>query len=192
MVELPAWARAGEIRKQKKEEEARLKREAREARAAERARQQAARQGESRSDSELYQRRGPRSKNWAPGDVHGRLTLSHVTGHDMKGRPLIQCTCVCGARPILRLDNILHSSTKSCGCMRDRWLNPIAKEQIKILGKIDRDELNAMLNDSFKTTLHEALDAIQSNTGADPAMNADEIAATKNQLKHLTRIERVS
>lgn len=195
MTTLPDWARAKEIKREEQEKAKRIKQEAREARAAERAMRQVKLQVDSQADNELYHKRGPRSKNWAPGDVFGRLTLQHVTGHDSGRRPLIQCICECGAQPIIRLDHILNGGTISCGCAKENWidrakLQHLAAEQ----RKSTRNAIDAMLEQSYTTLLHEARNALtgqigNTNLGDDSTPAIEEsIELIAKQEQHLRQV----
>lgn len=53
------------------------------------------------------------------GRTSGRLTVISLHEHrDDWGKALWNCECTCGAKVLIRSDNIQRQTVRSCGCLR--------------------------------------------------------------------------
>jgi hypothetical protein len=63
------------------------------------------------------------------GQTYNRLTIVSLDHIDERGGSYWNCICSCGKKVIVRRNNLLNHSTKSCGChkketQRKKWLKP--------------------------------------------------------------------
>jgi hypothetical protein len=71
-----------------------------------------------------------RPRSDVQGKTFGLLTVIEEAGRDRGNYRLVRCKCKCGGERIVRVGNLVHGHTKTCGCVKAMKLFPERDAQI--------------------------------------------------------------